>query len=125
MSRELQGAFLGPYLWTGNRQLKDDQDRHTGEGSRSQGKIRSRQQERGKEWGNPNEEGLDMGPRQTVGALQIEDPGMEELSEKNIHRREGSKTPSRAESKSHTPPEPLGLSPFPGRDPSPQKMGRS
>ena len=46
---------------------------------------------------------------------------MEEPSEKNLHRREGSKTPSRAESKSHTPPEPLGLSPFPGCDPSPQK----
>ena len=66
-----------------------------------------------------------MEPRQTVGALQIEDPRMEELSEKNLHWQEGSKMPSRAESKSHTPPESLGSSPFPGRDLSPQKGGKA
>ena len=76
----MQGAFLGPYLRTGNRQLKDDQDRHTGEGSRSQGKIRSRQQERGKEGGNLNEEGLHTEPQQTVTALQMEEPRTEEPS---------------------------------------------
>ena len=114
MSRKLQGDVLGPYLKAEHREPKADRDRHTEEESRAQSKIRRRQHKRGKEGGNLNEEELHTEPQQTVGALQVEEPGMEEPSEKNLNRQEGSKTPPRAESKSHTPPEPLGSSPFTG-----------
>ena len=50
---------------------------------------------------------------------------MEEPSEKNLHRQDGSNTPSLAESKSRTPHEPLGSSPFPVLDPSPPKGGEA
>ena len=91
---ELQGAFPGPYLWKDNRQPKANRDRRIGEGSRSQGKIHSRQQERGKEWVDLDEEGRRTELRQAIGALQIEDPGREEPSGKNLHRQEVSRTPS-------------------------------
>ena len=78
---ELKGAFPGPYLRKDNRQPKAHRDRRIGEGSRSQGKIHSRQQERGKEWGDLDEEGRRTELRQAIGALQIEDPGREKQEE--------------------------------------------
>ena len=151
VGRELQGVFLGPSLRTENRQLEADRDRSIREGSLLQGRIHGRQQELGKEWGDLDEEGLRtelrqailLGTelRQAIGALQIEDHKMEEPLEKNLHRREeqdkpmqtssmtrgqteGSRMSSMAESKSRTPPVPLGSSTFTVLDPgSPKKSG--
>ena len=84
------------------------------------GKIQSRQQELGEEWGGLDEEGLRTELRQTSWARQVENHGMEEPLEKNLHRREeqdkqmltpsmkmrqreGSRMFSMADSKSRTP----------------------
>ena len=48
---------------------------------------------------------------------------MEVPPEKNLHKREGSRTPSLAESRIRTPPGPLGWSPFLVLDSSPPKGG--
>ena len=85
-----------------NSQLQADQDCQAWEGNWRRARYTAGSKSMARSGGDYDEEGLRTD--------QTEDPGMEEPCERNLHRREGSRTPSLAEGKSHTSPEPLRLS---------------
>ena len=70
--RERPGAFLGLYVRIENWQTKADRGYIRREGSLMQGRIHSRPQELGQEWGNLEEKGCRTEMRRAIGALQSE-----------------------------------------------------